>query len=110
MLYIRKVYRLEEGKATLLYLRHCVIKYFNGLREGLKKTCTNLVSEIYSFESSLYDFRILLVFVSPFWGNFWVSEIFKNSFGMRICDLGWRGVYLVKCIHLRAPYMILGFW
>ena len=65
-----------------------------------------LFSAIYSFESSIYDFWILVVFGVLFWGNLWVQEIFENDFGMKMCDFG---VYLMKFIHFRAPYMIFGF-
>ena len=43
-----------------------------------------------------------------FRGHIWGLEIFENYFGMRMCDFG--GVHLVKFIHLRAPYVIFGFW
>ena len=51
-----------------------------------------------------YDFWILIGFGGPCW----VLEIFKNDFGMRMCDFG--EVYLVEFIHLRTPYIIFGFW
>ena len=63
-----------------------------------------IFSEIYSFESYLYDFWILVVFG----GNFCVLIIFKNGFGMRMCDFG--GINLVKFIYLIILYIIFGFW
>ena len=47
-----------------------------------------IFSEMYSFESSLYEFYILIVFGGLFLGNFWVLDFFKNGFGMRMCDFG----------------------
>ena len=37
-----------------------------------------LFSEIYSFESSLYDFWILLDLGGPFYVHFWVLEILEK--------------------------------
>ena len=51
-------------------------------------TLGGLFSEIYSFESSLYDFWILVIFGGPFLCNFSVFEIFENVFGMRMGDFG----------------------
>ena len=63
-------------------------------------TLGGLFREVYKFDNSLYDFWVF----GYFWGNFWVWEILENGFRMRMCDFG--GVYLVKFIQLRAPYMI----
>ena len=63
--------------------------------------------EIYSFDSSLYDFWILVDLRVHFWSNFLVFKIFKHVFGVIMCDF--RGIYLVNIICLRAPYMIFGY-
>ena len=65
-----------------------------------------LFSEIYSYESSLYDFWILVFLRVIFFGNFWILKTFENYFEMSV-TVG--GGYLVKFIHLIAPYMIVGF-
>ena len=46
-------------------------------------------------------------FRGSFLGNFWVFEIFRIIFVMRIYDFG--GVYLVKLFHWSTPSMIFCF-
>ena len=67
-----------------------------------------MFSQFFLFEASFHEFLLFyfLVFMC-FCGHFWVFEIFENGFGMRMGDF--EGVYLVRLIHLRAPYMNFGF-
>ena len=55
---------------------------------------------------------ILVVFGGPFGDNFCVLEIFKNGFGMRMCNFGcvcFVKIMLFRAIYLRDPYIIFGY-
>ena len=68
-----------------------------------------LFSEAYSFVwtyMNLYELCVFCSFWKSFCGKFWAFKSSSNVFGIRMYDF--EGGYLIKFIHLRAPYMIFG--
>ena len=66
-----------------------------------------LFSEIYSLESPVYDFWIFSMFSRFFFRVIFGFLKFSKRFWNKNVWL-W-GIYLVRFIHLRAPYLIFGY-